>query len=255
MDISAVFITPTTLSEKVALITGGGQRIGANITRILHAAGANIILHYRHSRTEALALQEELHQQRADSVVLIQAELQDLQSLQSAISKALSVWNRLDILINNASLFYPAPVAEVTEKHWYELFDTNVKAPFFLAQATASALQKTSGCIINIVDIHAERPLKNYPVYSMSKASIAMMTKSLARELGPEIRVNGISPGAILWPENDMDEVTQQRIVSRTFLKRRGEPFDIAQMVLYLVTTQYITGQILAVDGGRSLNS
>jgi len=242
--------------NKVALITGGVRRIGAEIATTLHEAGFNLALHYRNSRAEAQALQAELNSKRADSVILIQADLHITKGLNSVIKSTTERFGRLDVVINNASSFYPTPVGEATEDNWDDLIGSNLKAPFFLAQAAAPALKKSNGCIVNIVDIHSERPLKEHPIYCMAKAGLAMMTKSLAKELGPEVRVNGVSPGAILWPENEMDELTQQRIVSRNFLKRQGQPSDIAQTVLFLTTqSPYITGQIIPVDGGRSLNS
>jgi len=243
-------------TNKVALITGGVRRIGAEIATTLHNAGYNLALHYRNSREQAHALQEQLNAIRPDSVILIQADLHITKGLNSLIHSTVERFGQLDAVINNASTFYPTPVGEATEEQWEDLFGSNLKAPFFLAQAAAGALTKSSGCIVNIVDIHSDRPLKEHPIYCMAKAGLAMMTKSLAKELGPEVRVNGVAPGAILWPENDMDELTQQRIVSRNFLKRQGHPSDIAQTVLFLTSqSPYITGQVISVDGGRSLNS
>lgn len=245
-----------TLDNKVVLITGAAHRIGATTARMLHATGARIVLHYRGSRAAAEALQEELHQQRADSVALVQGDLHHTASLAGIVEQAALFWGRLDVLINNASSFYPTPIGSVTEQHWDDLMGSNLKAPFFLAQAAAPLLRSHRGCIVNIVDIHADRPLKAHPVYSMAKAGLVMMTKSLACELGPEVRVNGIAPGAILWPENDMDEATKTRIVERTFLKRQGCPEDIARAALFLIRDGlYTSGQILTVDGGRSLNA
>ncbi len=245
-----------TLKGKVVLITGAAHRIGATTARTLHAAGANIVLHYRGSRKGAHALQEELNAERGDSVVLVQADLHQTEKLSALVRDAKEAWGRLDVLVNNASTFYPTAVGEVGENEWNDLMGTNLKAPFFLAQAAAPHLKASRGCIVNIVDIHADRPLKSHPVYSIAKAGLVMLTKSLAGELGPEVRVNAIAPGAILWPENDMDEVTKQRIVSRTFLKRQGRPQDIAKTVLFLIRdAEYMSGQVLTVDGGRSLNS
>lgn len=239
----------------VVLITGAAHRIGATTAKLLHQNGMNIVLHYRGSREEAQAVQKELNEQRENSVILIQADLHITNGLSTLIEESVKAWGRLDALINNASSFYPTKIEKATEDHWDDLMGSNLKAPFFLSQAASPHLKKTNGCIINIVDIHAERPLKNFPIYSMAKAGLAMMTKSLACELGPEIRVNGVAPGAILWPEN-LDEVAKQRIVSRTFLKRQGEPNDISKTILYLIKdASYVTGQIIAVDGGRSLNS
>ncbi len=242
------------LTDKVVLITGGAQRVGAMTARLLHAAGANILLHYRHSRQQALDLQTELHDIRKNSVVLVQADLLETAKLKGLVDKSLEQWGRLDILVNNASSFYPTPVGSVTEKHWDDLIGSNMKAPFFLSQLAAPHLEKQQGCIINIVDIHAQRPMEGHSVYNMAKAGLAMLVKTLAFELGPNIRVNGVAPGAIMWPSTNMDEVTKQRIVSRTYLKRKGSAQDIAKTVLFLASNAgYITGQIIAVDGGRSL--
>lgn len=239
----------------VVLITGAAHRIGATTAKLLHENGMNIVLHYRGSREDAQAVQKELNDLRENSVILIQADLHITNGLPALIDESVKAWGRLDVLINNASSFYPSKIGKATEEQWDDLVGSNMKAPFFLSQAAAPHLKKNNGCIINIVDIHADRPLKTYPIYSMAKAGLAMMTKSLASELGPEIRVNAVAPGAILWPES-LDEVAKQRIVSRTFLKRQGEPNDISKTILYLIKDAgYVTGQIIAVDGGRSLNS
>jgi len=241
--------------HKVVLITGAAHRIGATTARCLHQAGYNIILHYLSSRSPAQALQKELNEKRENSVVLVQADLLANNALTALAKEAYNAWQRLDVLINNASTFYRTPIGSANDQHWDDLFGTNVKAPFFLSQAAAPFLRKTHGCIINMVDIHARRPLKEYSIYSMAKAALETMTKALARELGPDIRVNGVAPGAILWPDN-LDEVTKQRIVSKTFLKRKGEPDDIAKAIRFLVEdAPYMTGQILSIDGGRSLSS
>ena len=239
----------------VVLITGAAHRIGATTAKLLHENGMNIVLHYRGSREQAQAVQNELNGLRENSVILIQADLHITNGLPALIEESVKAWGRLDVLINNASSFYPTKMGKATEAQWDDLIGSNLKAPFFLSQAAAPHLKKNNGCIINIVDIHADRPLKTFPIYSMAKAGLAMMTKSLACELGPEIRVNAVAPGAILWPEN-LDEVAKQRIVSRTFLKRQGEPNDISKTILYLIKDAgYVTGQIITVDGGRSLNS
>lgn len=239
----------------VVLITGAAHRIGATTAKLLHENGMNIVLHYRGSREQAQAVQKELNDKRENSVILIQADLHITNGLPTLIEESIKAWGRLDVLINNASSFYPTPVGKSTETQWDDLIGSNLKAPYFLSQAAAPYLKKSNGCIINIVDIHADRPLKNFPIYSMAKAGLVMMTKSLSCELGPEIRVNAVAPGAILWPEN-LDEVAKQRIVSRTFLKRQGKPNDISKTILYLIKdADYVTGQIIAVDGGRSLNS
>ena len=244
------------LSHKVILITGAAHRVGAHMTRVLHDAGANIVLHYRQSSAAAQALQQELHRQRPDSVALVAGDLLDLDALPGLVAEATRPWGRIDCLINNASSFYATPMGSVTPEQWDDLLGTNLRAPFFLAQAAAPGLKQHQGSIINIVDIHGERPLKNYPVYSVAKAGLVMLTRALACELGPEVRVNGIAPGAILWPEQGLDAAAQEKIISRTFLKRQGSPEDIARAALYLIRDAgYMSGQVMTVDGGRSLNS
>jgi pteridine reductase len=243
------------LTNKVALITGGSRRIGAAIVRQLHATGMRVVIHYHHSETAAHALQAELNNQRSESALLFQADLRHPQKLTSMVRTIIEHYGRLDVLINNASTFYPTPLGKVEEKQWDDLLGTNLKAPFFLSQDAAPYLQETQGCIINLADIYAERPLKSHSVYSVAKAGVVMLTKTLARELGPQVRVNAIAPGAILWPEHDTDEVSKKRVISNVVLKRLGDPSDIAKTVLFLVRdAQYITGQIIAVDGGRTLN-
>jgi pteridine reductase len=244
------------LSGKTALITGGARRVGAAISRRLHALGANLMLHYRASVNDARALQHELNALRPNSVALVQADLLNVATLPNLVKETLSQFGSLDILINNASSFFPTAVGDITEKAWDDLIGTNLKAPLFLSQAAAPELRKRHGCIVSIVDIHAEFPLKNYVVYTVAKGGLLALTRSLARELGPEVRVNGVSPGAILWPESGewQDEVSRQRIVNQIVLKRVGEPDDIAKAVEFLVSAApYVTGQILAIDGGRSI--
>lgn len=237
------------------LITGGAKRVGAAICRRLHAAGANLMLHYRASAGEARLLQAELNRTRADSVALIQADLLEQKTLPSLVDQTVQRFGRLDALVNNASSFYPSPVGEITTAVWDDLMGTNLRAPMFLSQAAAPALRKSQGAIVNIVDIHAERPLKNYVVYSVAKAGLAALTRSLARELAPEVRVNAVAPGPILWPENaSFDEVSRQRIISHTLLKREGEPDDIAKAVHFLLAeATYVTGETIRVDGGRHI--
>jgi len=244
------------LDGKSALITGAARRVGAAIARRLHAAGASLVVHYQSSHREAHALQDELNAVRPQSVSLVQADLLDVAGLAELVKTTVAQCGRLDALVNNASSFLPTPVGEITEALWDDLVGSNLKAPLFLSQAAAPHLRKTNGVIINITDIHAERPLKNYVVYSVAKAGLAGLTRSLARELGPEVRVNGVAPGPILWPDDDsFDAVTRQRVISHTLLKRVGDPDDIARAVHYLVVdAPYVTGQILAVDGGRSIN-
>ncbi len=243
------------MQGKVVLITGGAKRVGAASARLLHAAGANLMIHYRSSATEARALQAELNALRADSVALIQADLLDIGGLPALVNQTVATFGGLDVLLNNASSFYPTPVGTIAEKDWADLMGSNLKAPLFLSQAAAHELKKRRGCIINITDIHADRPMKSYVVYSVAKAGLVGLTKSLARELAPEVRVNGIAPGPIMWPEGDsnFDEVSRQRIISHTMLKRAGDPSDIALAVrFFAMDTHFVTGQILAVDGGRS---
>lgn len=245
-----------TVEGKVALITGAAHRIGATTARLLHDEGMNLIIHYRHSREAAQALQAELNDKRGESCVLIQADLHETKKIQEMVRESMKAWGQLDVIINNASSFYPTPLGQIDEQVWDDLIGSNLKAPLFLCQAAAPHLKATHGCIINIVDIHAERPLKNYPVYSIAKAGLAMLTKSMARELGPEIRVNAVAPGAILWPEHDMDDLTKQRIISGTALKRQGNPGDIARAVRFLIKdAEYMSGQIMTVDGGRTLSN
>ena len=240
---------------KTVLLTGGARRIGAAIARTLHRAGMNLALHYRSSGEEAAVLRDELNLRRADSVILLQADLRDTASLPALVEQTIARWGRLDALINNASSFYPTPLGRTTEADWDDLLASNLKAPFFLSQAAAPQLRAVEGSIINLVDIYAQRPLENHPVYCAAKAGLAMLTRSLAWELGPAVRVNGIAPGAILWPEQEMSEATKAQLLSRIPLRRRGEPEDIASTVLFLLQdARYITGQIIAVDGGRSLS-
>lgn len=242
---------------EIAFITGAAKRVGADIARRLHNTGANVVLHYRTSAEEAKALRDELNQVRDNSAACMQADLADTSRLPSMVQEASEVWGKLDVLINNASLFYPTPVDLTTEAHWHELIDSNLKAPFFLCQAAQPFLRKQLGCIVNIIDIHAERPLKGYSVYSITKAGLAALTRSLAKEFAPDIRVNGVAPGAIMWPESDVsDAYHQTKILDRIALNRKGAPDDIAKAVLYFIRdAQYVTGQILAVDGGRTLFS
>ena len=244
------------LTGKVALVTGGAKRVGAAICRRLHAQGANLMLHHRASVAEARTLQQELNTQRTDSVALILADLLNSASLPDLVKTTVKQFGRLDILINNASSFFPTAIGEITEKMWDDLLGTNLKAPLFLSQAAAADLRKNHGCIVNIVDIHAEFPMKNYLVYTVAKGGLLALTRALARELGPEVRVNGVAPGTILWPEDDAwsDALSRQRIVNQTVLKRVGAPDDIAKAVEFLVANApYVTGQTIAVDGGRSI--
>jgi pteridine reductase len=238
----------------VVLITGAAKRVGAQIARTLHRAGYDLALHYRRSRDDMDALRSELEPLRPDSTISIQGDLSDISALNDIVEKCTSRFERLDAIVNNASAFFPTPIANATAAQWDELFASNARAPFFLAQAAASTLKKSCGCIVNIVDIYFEQPLARHPIYSMAKAALAMMTKSLARELAPDIRVNGVAPGAILWPDNGQTYTNQDDLIARTPLKRTGSPEEIAKAVLFLIRdATFTTGQILKVDGGRSL--
>ena len=240
--------------QKNVLITGAAKRIGAACARLLHSEGYNIFLHYRTSSAEALQLCAELNAIRPNSAKIKAADLLKLSELTALANEAQQAWGGIDVLVNNASAFYPTDVLETTEAQWDELLGSNLKAPFFLASALADSLATRQGCIINIIDIHAERGLKNYAVYSIAKAGLSAMTRILAKELGAAIRVNGVSPGAILWSDHDLSELEKQEILQRVALGRKGEPNDIAKAVLFLIKdANYITGQILTVDGGRSL--
>jgi len=242
------------LVGKVALVTGAARRIGAAIVTRLHENGARIAIHYRGSASEAKTLATRLNETRDDSACTFQADLLDTEQ-GSRLIAAVTHWaGRLDCLVNNASTFYPTPVGNITEADWEDLIGSNLKAPLFLSQAAQPQLQKHSGIIVNIVDIHAQRPLRNHAVYGPAKAGLAMLTRSLAKDLAPHIRVNGVSPGAILWPEDGMSDAAQQTILRQVPLQRPGDPDDIAGCVLYLWRdATYVTGQIIAVDGGRSI--
>jgi pteridine reductase len=242
------------MHDKVVFITGAARRVGAVIARQLHTEGARIVLHYRHSATEAQTLANELNCQRSSSAALIQGDLARIHDLPPMIEQCLHTFGQLDVLINNASSFYPTPMGTITETQWDDLLSSNLKAPLFLTQAAAPALRQSQGLVLNIVDIHGSRPLRDYPVYSTAKAGLIMLTRALARELAPQIRVNAIAPGPVLWPQDQPDDALQQKIIERTALKRAGSPEDIAKAVLFFATqAPFVTGQILAVDGGRSI--
>jgi len=242
------------LNDKVILVTGAARRIGAAIVTCLHENGARVAIHYRGSADQAESLASHLNGIRAHSAVAVQSDLLDVDSLPLLIATVVDWGGRLDGLVNNASSFYPTPVGSIDEKQWDELVGSNLKAPLFLSQAAAIHLRDSNGAIVNIVDIHAERPLRDHSVYGSAKAGLAMLTRSLARDLAPDVRVNAVAPGAILWPENDMTESIQQSILDQIPLKRAGSPEDIAGCVLYLLRdATYVTGQIIPVDGGRSI--
>lgn len=236
------------------LITGAARRIGAALARGFHAEGANVCIHFHRSAGEAEQLRDELNAARADSAIAVGADLLDLDALPRLVDRTVQAFGRLDVLINNASTFYPTPLGTVTARHWDDLLGTNLRAPLFLSQVAAPALKQARGLILNMIDIHAQRPLPEHPVYSSAKAGLLMLTRSLARELGPEVRVNGIAPGPILWPEGGLDETVKQEIIDKTLLKRSGSPPDIVRTALFFAKdAPFVTGQILAVDGGRSV--
>jgi len=242
------------LQGKSALVTGSARRIGAAIARRLHAAGANVVLHYRGAEAEAAALEAELNAARAESAVRVKADLLAPIAPKSLVSTALERFGRLDLLVNNASTFYPTAVGAIEAGHWEELIGSNLRAPLFIAQEAAAELAKQGGSIVNIADIHAERPMKGYAVYSIAKAGLVAMTRALALELGPAVRVNAVAPGAIAWPDDGQFPPPERgRIVATTPLARLGSPGEIAQAVHFLATAPFVTGQILAVDGGRSV--
>jgi len=244
----------TASSRPVALITGAAKRIGAAIARRLHAAGFDLALHYRGSGEEAEALAAELDAARADSTLLLQADLADTLALSGLVAQTLARFGRLDALVNNASSYFRTPIGSITETHWDALMAANAKGPLFLTQAAAPHLRARNGCVVNLVDIYAERPLEQHPVYCMAKAALGMLTLSLARELGPDVRVNGVAPGNMLWSENPVKAETLDVVIERTALRRQGQPEDIAETVRWLIQdAPYVTGQILRVDGGRSL--
>lgn len=243
------------LTGKTALITGAARRVGAAIARELHGAGANLAIHYRRSREDAEALAQELNTARAGSAATVQADLMDVARLPALVEFAVRSFGTLDVLVNNASTFYPTKIGEITPEAFDDLIGSNLRAPLFLSQAAAPALRKSRGLILNIVDIHALRPLRHYTTYCAAKAGLHMLTRSLAKELGPEVRVNGISPGPVLWPEgNGADKAMRDKVIERTILKRMGSPEDIARTALFFAAdAPFVTGQILAVDGGRSV--
>ena len=240
------------MAEAVALVTGAGRRVGARIARELHAAGMSVAVHCHRSREEAERLRAALEAARPGSAAVVAADLLEPGAADAVVAAAAECWGRLDVLVNNASTFYPTPVGEVTEAEWRDLVGSNLAAPFFLAQAAAPLLRAARGCIVNIADVYAHRPLAGHPVYSAAKAGLVMLTRALALELGPDVRVNSISPGAVLWPEND--DPDRERIIEEIALKRSGDPGDIARAALFLVRdAPYVTGHDLAVDGGRLL--
>lgn len=245
---------PGTLTGRTALVTGAARRVGASIARALHGAGANVVLHYRSSGDDAARLAAELNQLRPGSAATAECDLLQVPALPALVSEVAHVFGGLDILVNNASTFYPTPLGDITEIDWDDLVGTNLRAPLFLSQAAAPLLHAREGLIINLADIHGTRPLRRYPVYSLAKGGLIMLTKCLARELGPHVRVNAVAPGPVMWPEDGLDEALQARIIAGTALKRVGSAADVARACLFFATeAPYVTGQILAVDGGRSI--
>ena len=245
---------PLPLQDHAVLVTGGARRLGAAMACALHDAGCRVMIHHRSSAGAAATLVDELNARRAGSAARIAADLNDLAALPGLVEATLAAFGRLDVLINNASTFYPTPVGEITAAQFDDLIGSNLRAPLFLSQAAAPALRASGGLILNMVDIHGFRPLKRHPVYSAAKAGLAMLTQSLARELAPDVRVNGIAPGPVMWPEAEMDPALRARIIDRTALKRIGRPEDIARAALFFVRdAPYVTGQILPVDGGRTV--
>ncbi len=246
---------PSKLQDKTVLITGAARRVGAEIARVLHAEGASLALHYRSSTDAAQALVAELNAARPGSALAFQADLLETGHLPRLVADVVEHFGRLDALVNNASSFYATLIGNIGERNWDDLIGTNLKAPLFLAQAAAPHLAVARGAIVNITDIHAERPLKNYALYCAAKAGLAGLTRALALELAPHVRVNAVAPGPILWPEDgSFDAAAQANVVSRTLLKRGGDPADIARTVLFLLAdAPYVTGQVIAVDGGRSV--
>lgn len=245
------------MQGKVVLVTGGAKRVGAAICRCLHAAGASVAVHYRNSAQQAQDLRDELNALRPESALALQADLLDPEALPTLVRRVVEKFGRLDALVNNASSFYPTPLAGIDERQWHDLLGTNLKAPLFLAQAAADELRRRHGAIVNIADIHAERPMRDHLLYSVAKAGMVALTKGLAQEMSPQVRVNAIAPGVIVWPEGDEwdDEEKRRKIIAHTLLKREGEPDDVARTVKFLLSdAPYITGQIISVDGGRSIN-
>jgi pteridine reductase len=242
------------LEDKVVLVTGAARRIGAAIVTRLQQDGARVAIHYRGSSADADGLAASLNEQRRDSAAAFQADLLKPEEIPTLVAAVVAWGGQLDGLVNNASTFYPTPIGEITEAHWEDLVGSNFKVPLFLSQEAVPHLRETAGSIVNIVDIHAQRPLRNHPVYGPAKAALGMLTRSLARDLAPDIRVNGVSPGAILWPEDNIAQTVQQTILQQVPMERAGMPEDIAGCVLYLMRdATYVTGQIIAVDGGRSI--
>ncbi|MDP5131327.1 MAG: pteridine reductase [Paraglaciecola sp.] len=243
------------MSPKVMLVTGGAKRIGATTVQYFHQLGWNIVLHFNHSKEQALALSEELNAGRANSVKVVQGSLSTIADTEAVAVQAINSYGKLDALVNNASAFYPTPIGSITENDWLNLVGSNMQAPLFLAQYCTPSLQQNNGAIINMVDIHASHPLRSHTLYCMAKSALITMTQSLAQELAPKVRVNGIAPGAILWPESSLLDEEKEKILKQIPLQKLGSMIDIAKGIEYLVNASYVTGQILTIDGGRSIAS
>ena len=242
------------VTGRVALVTGGARRVGRAIVETLHAAGYTVVIHANRSLDAASILRDRHDAIRPGSADAVRCDLLRTAELEPLIEHVLAKHGRLDVLINNASTFHPSPIGRTTEAHWDDLLGSNLKAPFFLSQAAAPALKRAHGCIVNLIDIHAQKPMRDYALYCAAKAGLAMLTLALAKDLGPEVRVNGVAPGAILWPETPIDERVKQEIIATTTLKRIGDPSDVARTVLFLCRdAPYLSGQVIAVDGGRSI--
>ena len=241
--------------QKWILITGAAKRVGAKMAEVLHSNGFNIVIHYNSSSDAASKLCSKLNQHRTESSIIIGGNLTDDSAIETLIPSVIEQTGRLDVLINNASTFYPTPIEKITLDDWDNLFGTNLKAPLFLSKHAAKHLKDSEGSIINIVDIHAKKPLKNHPVYGPAKSGLVMLTRSLARDLAPDVRVNGVAPGMILWPEKEPPENIKEKIIAQIPLRRSGSPQDIANTIKFLIEdADYMTGQIIAVDGGRGIN-
>ena len=241
-------------SPKTILITGGAKRIGRQMATTLHNAGHNVVIHYRSSANAASQLAGELNEIRSESAAIVQGDLLDIQCIPNIIELCVETFGCLDAVVNNASSFYPTPIELLEDEFWNDLVGSNLKAPAFLIKYAAKHLRDQCGSIVNIVDIHAQKPMANHPIYCSAKAGLEMLTKALARDLAPQIRVNAVSPGAILWPERPTTDEQQQEILAKIPLGRLGDPEDIAQMVLFLIDqAHYVTGQVISVDGGRSV--
>ncbi|RDV27518.1 pteridine reductase [Alteromonas aestuariivivens] len=244
-----------TVSNPVVLITGAARRIGATLARHMHQAGYRVIIHYQHSASQASLLADELNAQRPNSALTLSADLCDINQVESLAERASTAFGQVDVLVNNASSFYPTPVGNITAQDWHLLVGSNVQGPLFLSQALLPSLRREGGSIINLIDMHIDRPLPKHSVYCLAKSALASLTRSLANELAPAVRVNGIAPGAILWPERELDDAEKNALLATVPLGKLGDPQAIAQALDYLLKADYVTGQILYVDGGRSIMS